>query len=1221
MAHRESDWEAFQERCLTQLEALAGVGASRRSADALSLHLAADFQCSELVPSVLRTVLDRPYLVVQEGGPRPHAPADAAMLEREFQRIGEGIEASTARRSWTTTYVGGEPARPTTRAKLRLSGQAGEQQIERCFDLVAEWEWTGGAEAARLAFLRLESYVETRAPKGAWFEDVTAQALRYERSFVEQLLPPLDDFVQRVDRNWGMRADGMHGMALGDADGDGLLDVYLPQPGGLPNKLYLQRADGTLADSGSASNADILEASSAALWADFDNDGDLDLATQAGAWIVLLANDGRARFELAQKHYAPLATALSAADVNLDGDLDLYVCCGAGPSAGMDAPKRLFDPDNGPPNLLLENQSNSAQLSFRTATIERGLDDDNRHFSRAAAFADFDVDGDQDLYVANDFGRDALYVNDGGHFTSQAGERGLVALSPSSGVAWADFNLDGRLDVLTSPAFAPRGLRLGLAGAAQPGADPAPWRNLIAYAAASPIWLQDGAGHFEPAGRDSRLSDFGHAFGAIGIDFDNDGKLDLFMPNGYRSGRAGNLAGDTFWSAVVPRLLRGADATSAWRDLQAALERGESWGGHERQRSYLSLASEDFDAARSAPEPARFLDVSGPSGLDSLADGRSAAAVDWDRDGRLDLLLASRGSPRFSILRNTCADPSSYVAVRLIGTSSNRDAVGARVEVRRTHAPTLVALRGLGVGTLADAGPWLHFGLGSQTQIEELAVVWPGGEREVFQGARAGARWILRQHAARAEPTSEPPIASGLGGPKPELTSSPPGGARGKTTVLAARIPLPAIGLEDELEQPTLLLRAGEKARIVVLYSAASPADTSALEAWAKRWGKAPHPDWRLTAVCADPKEQWDTARRWIESVRWPFAAAFPSENSLGVLDALQRATSDACPGMALPCALWIDEAGALAAVTRGPPDPAELPRMLEILAVTPQLALHETLPFRGRRLLPPPEPPFERFLDVLERGGFDHEANELLGAFHRARSTNKCEFALRMGRGRWVGGEREAACELFAQAVQLDPTHLSAREAWALALGELGRFEEALNLLRETVRLFPHNDVAQAQLVRLLVAAGRDAQSERELETLAELSPSLAAQHKASLAQQFIARAQRRFQADDFLAALTDFELAIERDATLAEAWAGRGMAERRLVHGAASAEHLRFALNLDGTQLAWKLELGLTLVDLGQFEQARQLHAELLRSGYARAVLLEQALQQAQPPRSEGR
>ncbi|NIP92310.1 MAG: hypothetical protein GWO24_02070, partial [Akkermansiaceae bacterium] len=196
---------------------------------------------------------------------------------------------------------------------------------------------------------------------------------------------------------------------------------------------------------------DFLDPAFSALIIDLDNDSDQDLALTSGRYLLLFENEGSRFTRKALLSSDSIARSITAADFDLDGDLDLHVCgyySRTGDSIGIGRPMPYHDADNGVENQLLENRG---QWEFADVTDMVGLGRNNRRFSYAAAWDDFDRDGDPDLYVANDFGRNNLYRNDlgpaGVTFTDVAAAAGVEDISAGMSVSWGDYDGDGLSDL------------------------------------------------------------------------------------------------------------------------------------------------------------------------------------------------------------------------------------------------------------------------------------------------------------------------------------------------------------------------------------------------------------------------------------------------------------------------------------------------------------------------------------------------------------------------------------------------------------------------------------------------------------------------------------------------------------------------------------------------------------------------------------------------------
>ena len=171
--------------------------------------------------------------------------------------------------------------------------------------------------------------------------------------------------------------------------------------------------------------------------------------------------------------------------------------------------------------------------------------------------------------------------------------------------------------------------------------------------------------------------------------------------------------------------------------LSEMIKEGRSFSAHERNCVFLNTGGK------------RFVTASGISGLDLPDDSRAVASVDWDRDGDLDVWISNRNAPRLRLFRNDYHTENQFVTFHLLGdgTTSNRDAIGARVEVvlGDESSQRLVKSLRAGEGFLAQSSKELHFGLGAAPIIRDVVVHWPGGRKEHFGPIEAGGRYQLKQ--------------------------------------------------------------------------------------------------------------------------------------------------------------------------------------------------------------------------------------------------------------------------------------------------------------------------------------------------------------------------------------------------------------------------------------------------------------------------------------------
>ena len=401
--------------------------------------------------------------------------------------------------------------------------------------------WTRRAtEAPRLRtweILGFEKIVMT-AGQRPLFEDVTLSVLGKTDSFNDQVLRGVGHWSERLTGIDDMHIYGHHGVAVGDVNNDGLEDIYVSDSGGLPNRLYLQQADGTVRDASRHCQADWLESTTSAILVDLDNDGDQDLVAATVAGIVIASNNGRGIFTVRGAHPGiPEAYSLCSADYDNDGDLDVYVPnYGLGRAAGgqrgfeATAPTPYNDANNGGRNLLLENQGG---FRFVDVTAQRGLDSNNRRWSFAASWEDFDQDGDVDLYVANDFGRNNLYRNEGGRFRDVAVKLGVEDMAGGMSVSWADFNRDGLMDIYVGNMFSAAGNRVTFQRRFLAGRSRDSSSGVQRMARGNTLFMARPDGMFADVSEAAGVTMGRWAWSSKFADLNNDGWQDVVVTNGY----------------------------------------------------------------------------------------------------------------------------------------------------------------------------------------------------------------------------------------------------------------------------------------------------------------------------------------------------------------------------------------------------------------------------------------------------------------------------------------------------------------------------------------------------------------------------------------------------------------------------------------------------------------------------------------------------------------
>ncbi len=435
----------------------------------------------------------------------------------------------------------------TTTSVLQLSGTLDKQSIQQKSTWTCRWHRQKLVDP-RLLSIKVTDYEETfgSIPQtGPMFADCTFSALEENKSYKKHLLRGVDYWLGRIEKRFGISPSGLSGITLGDVNGDGLEDMFIAQPGGLPNLLFVQRQDGTFEDKSEESGLNWWDHTESALLLDLDNDGDQDLVTTSLIGVILFENNGTGRFKSKQVYLSPEGSpyCFASADYDNDGDLDIFVGCFrtylkhgemSGTSSFMNGLERIPNPyhdaNNGARNLLLENLGN---WTFRDASKKVGLNENSRRFTQACSWEDFDNDGDVDLYLANDFGRNCLYRNDDGKFTDIAAEAGVEDLSAGMSVSWGDYNNDGWMDLYVSNMFSAAGGRIAFQRRFLADADTAERSGFQRHARGNSLFRNSGDGHFTDVSDQAGVTLGRWAWSSQFVDLNNDTWEDLVVVNGH----------------------------------------------------------------------------------------------------------------------------------------------------------------------------------------------------------------------------------------------------------------------------------------------------------------------------------------------------------------------------------------------------------------------------------------------------------------------------------------------------------------------------------------------------------------------------------------------------------------------------------------------------------------------------------------------------------------
>ena len=535
----EGDWISEQETAalMEKLDRFKACVLDRSRTVADSTLLAPDFQGQLLTSTRLHLVYHDKTMRISHLNSTDKDADFTNSIEQQFDSWTDP-NAKISQCSFKVIRIRAVDGQLRARLLLQLvSKSAGTIQQD---NLICDSEWESieaERRLRRLAVVKLER-IEFVASGRGLLDDATAAVLPLGKAGRDHVLRGIDHWSQRLTGIDDMHMYGHHGLAVGDVNNDLLDDVYVCDAGGLPNQLYLRGEGGIAKADAQRAGVDWLEASTCALLIDLDNDGDQDLVVATVAALIFAANDGQGRFQVrAAKTGFPEAHSLCAADYDNDGDLDLYVCNygaagGRSGQRGFEAtiPVPYHDAQNGGRNILWQNRG---RFQFRDVTRQVGLEQNNRRWTFAAAWQDYDDDGDMDLYVANDFGRNSLYQNQMGKFRDVAAASGVEDMAAGMSVAWGEYNGDGRSDLYVGNMFSAAGSRVTYQRRFVDSHSTADTGGVQRMARGNTLFAGDSEGRFVDVSLAAGVNMGRWSWSSKFADLNNDGWEDLIVANGY----------------------------------------------------------------------------------------------------------------------------------------------------------------------------------------------------------------------------------------------------------------------------------------------------------------------------------------------------------------------------------------------------------------------------------------------------------------------------------------------------------------------------------------------------------------------------------------------------------------------------------------------------------------------------------------------------------------
>ncbi|WP_340679881.1 CRTAC1 family protein [Paraglaciecola sp.] len=472
------------------------------------------------------------------------------------------------------------------------------------------------------------------------------------------------------------------GIAIGDYNQDGLIDIFITSGNKEASKLYQQQINGTFTDVAEQAGVKLNGIYSGPSFADTDNDGDLDLFVGGMGYTTskLFINQGDSTFVegIAPSISKEFTQSSSFGDYNNDGYLDLALSH-YGSRLSSDSQHLWVNTSN---NLF---ESTSISSGIINSKLDASYDNRELDYTFTPSFADINNDGLTDLLMASDYFNSVYFLNkDGEHFEEHTENLNIKKNDlHGMGATLADIDNDGDLDwfVTNIILFQKESGSLKYTG--------------------NKLFKNNGDGSFTDISYDSNIYNGGWGWASCIADFNNDGLLDIFNTNGW-----------TIKSAVEGK-----------------------YESHDSDTIKLFLATES----------GKFTENNIDLGLKNTGQGRAAICFDKDSDGDIDILLSNhdRNTNALIFYENT-AKLNNYLTIDLKAKGKNIFAIGARVYLK-TQKSTQMREVNINSNFTSQNPSQLHFGLGAMTTVEQINIIWLDGTKQILTNIKANQSLLIEQ--------------------------------------------------------------------------------------------------------------------------------------------------------------------------------------------------------------------------------------------------------------------------------------------------------------------------------------------------------------------------------------------------------------------------------------------------------------------------------------------
>ena len=537
-------------------------------------------------------------------------------------------------------------------------------------------------------------------------------------------------------------------------------------------------------------------------------------------------------------------------------------------------------------------------------------------------------------------------------------------------------------------------------------------------------------------------------------------------------------------------------------DLSRMIRQGRSFSGHERNCCFLNTGKFEQPGEKGC-----FATISALSGLDFPDDARAVVALDWDGDGDLDLWLANRNAPRLRFLRNNLAPDNNYITFKLFGNGStcNRDAIGARIEIFTTEQTDLKQIKTVsaGAGFISQTSRWISFGLGQAKKVERVLISWPDGSNQELTTTKINNSYLVVQGEQTAKIWRRPQTDSKLIAKLSPTTPTPTTGDNQSIRIpLVTPLPLPEINYFDNNHEAQKQLSGHGRKILINLFSRQSRQSAAELRTLQQGAQELEQAGINLLALEIDDltnsRPKTDINEVFPESFTFPFRYGFASPTLIADLKRIHNLSVPLERPLPIPTSFLIDTQGRVSMIYKGSINPQQLARDASRETNNFTERVLEAMPFKGTFCYDPQllRPLRENFALKMLHGGRRLEKmgrlNEALSYYYEVLKVlpDAAIPRYRLGETHYQLRNLNATISNLKQALEKDPDLTPARQLLARIHLAQGQAQPAALQLLTILQKNPQDSETLANLGIAYAALGRPDMACSKLEKALKIAP-----------------------------------------------------------------------------------------------------------------------------------